>query len=337
MSTSTQLQTLSKDELIEKVLELEAVLNEFQDSSKELERALEDELLELENTKSQLSEQLDLKKQELAQANTKVINLTSELNNLHESTNTKLYEKDEIIHNLTSQLVKTEIMNDSMENEDRIKTNKYEDQQKFNNHLLEKLALLESDYERERKLNIEKQLYITNYQNQIKDLNRKIETLESQKIENDIQQQQQQQQQADVLMISFKEMLKSTPPPNKIRDAENQKQSNIKKSDSLRKLKNLTMDIEAFLGNFSLSSSSNKSPPSPKPSSKILKSPSTTQLDTSITTDRSHNNNNDGTITKDKRLSYSKRFVDLPSIRGSPTPSKRSNIEKSKSMKHLRM
>ena len=29
-------------------------------------------------------------------------------------------------------------------------------------------------------------------------------------------------------MISFKEMLKSTPPPNKIRDAENQKQSNIK-------------------------------------------------------------------------------------------------------------
>ena len=45
MSTSTQLQTLSKDELIEKVLELEAVLNEFQDSSKELERALEDELL----------------------------------------------------------------------------------------------------------------------------------------------------------------------------------------------------------------------------------------------------------------------------------------------------
>lgn len=221
MSTSTQLQTLSKDELIEKVLELEAVLNEFQDSSKELERALEDELLELENTKTQLSEQLDLKKQELAQANTKVINLTSELNNLHESTNTKLYEKDEIIHNLTSQLVKTEIMNDSMENEDRIKTNKYEDQQKFNNHLLEKLALLESDYERERKLNIEKQLYITNYQNQIKDLNRKIETLESQKIENDIQQ---QQQQADVLMISFKEMLKSTPPPNKIRDAENQKQ-----------------------------------------------------------------------------------------------------------------
>ena len=93
MSTSTQLQTLSKDELIEKVLELEAVLNEFQDSSKELERALEDELLELENTKTQLSEQLDLKKQELAQANTKVINLTSELNNLHESTNTKLYEK----------------------------------------------------------------------------------------------------------------------------------------------------------------------------------------------------------------------------------------------------
>ena len=46
-------------------------------------------------------------------------------------------------------------MNDSMENEDRIKTNKYEDQQKFNNHLLEKLALLESDYEREKKLNIE--------------------------------------------------------------------------------------------------------------------------------------------------------------------------------------
>lgn len=122
---------------------------------------------------------LTTKQEELVKANAKILDLSSELNSLHESTSTRLYEKDEMIHNLTSQLVKTEILNDTMENDDRIKSSKFEVQQKFNNDLLEKLAMLESDYERERKLNVEKQLHILNYQNQIKDLQKKIDKLET--------------------------------------------------------------------------------------------------------------------------------------------------------------
>ena len=266
---------------------------------------------------------LTTKQEELVKANAKILDLSSELNSLHESTSTRLYEKDEMIHNLTSQLVKTEILNDTMENDDRIKSSKFEVQQKFNNDLLEKLAMLESDYERERKLNVEKQLHILNYQNQIKDLQKKIDKLEN-KMENE--------QTGDILMLSIREMLRSTPPPNKIRDWEAQKQSKIKKSDSLRKLKTLTMEIETFLGNYS----STKKSPSTSPSSSVLKSPSTTQLDTSNTTDRSHTSTS-SIPNKSKRLSYSKRFLDLPSIKGSPTPSRRISIEKSKSSKNIRM
>ncbi|KAK6874383.1 hypothetical protein K6H11_001619 [Candida tropicalis] len=321
--SSAELKELSKEELIEKILELEAGLNEFQESSKELEKALEDELQELENNNSQLITKLTTKQEELVKANAKILDLSSELNSLHESTSTRLYEKDEMIHNLTSQLVKTEILNDTMENDDRIKSSKFEVQQKFNNDLLEKLAMLESDYERERKLNVEKQLHILNYQNQIKELQKKIDKLEN-KMENE--------QTGDISMLSIREMLRSTPPPNKIRDWEAQKQSKIKKSDSLRKLKTLTMEIETFLGNYS----STKKSPSTSPSSSVLKSPSTTQLDTSNTTDRSHTSTS-SIPNKSKRLSYSKRFSDLPSIKGSPTPSRRISIEKSKSSKNIRM
>lgn len=323
--SSVELNELTKEDLIEKILELEAGLNEFQESSKELEKALEDELLELETNNSQLVSKLNIKQEELSKANTKIIDLSSELNSLHESTSVKLYEKDEMIHNLTSQLVKTEIMNDTMENDDRIKSSKFEVQQKFNNELLERLAMLEGDYERERKLNVEKQLHIINYQNQIKDLQKKIEKLENNSDNEQV---------GDILMLSIGEMLRSTPPPNKIRQWDTPKQSNMKKSDSLRKLKTLTMEIENFLGNFSNS----KISPGQSPSSSILKSPSTTQLDMSNTTDRSHILNSGSSIpNKTKRLSYSKRFLDLPSIKGSPTPSRRSTIEKSKSSKNTRM
>ncbi|RCK66234.1 hypothetical protein Cantr_01924 [Candida viswanathii] len=325
--TSTELKDLPKEDLIEKILELEAGLSEFQESSKELEKALEDELQELENSNTQLVSKLNAKQEELARANAKLLGLTSEINTLHESTSAKLYEKDEMIHNLTSQLVKTEIINDTMESDDRIKSSKFEVQQRFNNDLLERLAMLESDYERERKLNVEKQLHITNYQNQIKDLQKKIDKLEN---GSDTE------HTGDILMLSIREMLKSTPPPNKIKEWEQQKQSNLKKSDSLRKLKTLTMEIETFIGNFSTS----KKSPSPSPSTSVLKSSSTTQLNVSNTTDRSHissSGSSSNSSTKEKRISYSKRFLDLPSIKGSPTPSKRSSIEKSKSSKNVRM
>ncbi|CAI5755701.1 unnamed protein product [Candida verbasci] len=280
-----QLKLLSKDDLILKVLESEAILNEFQESSKDLEKALEDELQELELNNLNLVKKIDSLNKQLNKLKSQINDLTKESSDLQEL----LLNKDEEINNLQQKLVKIEIINDSMESQDRVIQNKYEIQQQFNNELLEKIALIDDDYERVKKSSMEKQLFLTNYENQIKELKIKIESLET--IDR------------DVSMISFKDMLKSTPPPNKIRQG-----NTIKKSDSLRKLKNLTLDIEAFLD----SSKSNK----------VLKSPSTTQL----------------TTKSEKGLSYSKRFSNLPSINGSPTPTKNQDFkEKPKSSKTFKI
>lgn len=173
------LRDLSQEDLIEKVLELEGALNEFQESSKELEQALEEELQEFEKTTNKLHRSLDSTVDELSQAKTKIISLTQELNNTIEYSSTKLRESEDKITALKQQLVSVEIANDSIENNDRMISDKLELANQFNNELLEKLALLENDLERERKSGVEKLLYISNYQNEVRELTEKVTTLEA--------------------------------------------------------------------------------------------------------------------------------------------------------------
>lgn len=296
---SQRLQSLNKDELIRKVLESEAILNEFQESSKDLEKALEDELQELETANLNLENQVINLKDQILASRQQNLDQGKELDVLQDL----LLRKDQEITSLQQKVVKIEIANASMESQDRIMLNKYEVQRAFNNELLEKLALLEDELDRVKKQNTEKQLHITNYKLQVNDLQEKIRQLETE-----------QNKDTDSLFVSLMDVLKSTPPPKALRDVTNTSQSKMKKSDSLQKLKNLTRDIDIFLGkNNRLDDTSVEN----LKRMSILKAPSLTKLtilDESAYTD---------TDKKTKRLSYSKRYSQLPSITGSPRVSEK--------------
>ncbi|KAI5968800.1 hypothetical protein CANMA_002236 [Candida margitis] len=300
---SSKLQALSKDELIQKVLESEAILNEFQESSKDLEKALEDELQELETTKMNLEDQVISLKNQLLTSRQQNLDHGKELDKLQDL----LLNKDQEIMGLQQKIVKIEIANASMESQDRIMLNKYEVQQTFNNELLEKLAILEDELDRAKRQNSERQLHITNYKIQVHDLQETIKQLEAD-----------QHRDCDASFVSMKDVLKSTPPPNVLRNVTNTttSQSKMKKSDSLQKLKNLTRDIDIFLGK--QDRSDDLSADSLKRMS-TLKAPSSTIL--TISDESAYIN----THKKTKRLSYSKRYSQLPSITGSPKATPRQN------------
>ncbi|KAI5951072.1 hypothetical protein KGF54_004146 [Candida jiufengensis] len=322
----SRLQDLTKDELIEKILESETILNEFQESSKELEKALEQELQDLELSNQNLQTQ----NRNLKNQNNSIIQTNSENGKQIDNLQEILRNKSEEIHTLRQQIVKIEITNDSMENQDRIIQNALNLQKNFNNDLLEKIAILEDEIDRSRKQNFEKQLYITNYQSQIKELNSKIENLES-KIKDietvDTNDNKVNEYNGDVSFVTMEDMLKSTPPPNKLKELQQQQsqRSKLKKSDSLQKLKSLTRDIEMFLGNFNRQVHNNDHSSNERIA--LYKSPSTTHI-TKINNGSSEliGNTTDQkrySINSSKRISLSKRFSDLPSISGSPTSIKR--------------
>jgi len=169
------LSELTREELVAKVEELELVLEEFQESSKDLEQALEMELQELELANSTLKKSLTKTQAELDEANTKVLLLTRELSECHEIRSQENTKTTAQLNQLQQQVISMEITNDSMENNDRILTNKLHLANQLNNELLERIALVESDLEREKSANVANRLYITNYQNQVKELTEKLD------------------------------------------------------------------------------------------------------------------------------------------------------------------
>ncbi|KAK6456321.1 uncharacterized protein RJT20DRAFT_128176 [Scheffersomyces xylosifermentans] len=248
--TNEELEQLSKEELVLRVAELEAVLSEFQESSKELESVLEEELQGLEKANTTLQTALEMSKENLQKANSKVMSLTREINELQETSSFKLKEQDEIITQLKQKLVHVEITNDSMESNDRMLTSKLELANQFNSELLEKLALVENDYERERKAGMEKQLYISNYQNQVKELQQRVEELDihgSEVVE------------PDSSMLSLGAVLKEGP-PIEVEQTANYPKGTLKKSNSLQGIKNLNEGVQAYI--LSTSSKSLQSPSS---------------------------------------------------------------------------
>lgn len=338
-----RLSDLSRDELIQRILESEVALTEFQESSRDLEKALEDELHDLESNNTNMQKQINELKKQLENSRRHNKELSNEIDSLQEH----IHKNDKEIAQLRQTLVNVEITNDTMENQDRIMTSKYEVQQSLNNQLLEKLAILEDELDRTKKANMEQGLHVANYKIQIKDLQTKIDTIE-QRLKQEQEQKQKRKQEMnkcvdrggassisplderDTLFLSIREMLKSTPPPDKIRDTSSSTSSNnnnnnncnssyqmgrLKKSDSLQKLKNLTRDIEVFLGKQQQRQHhqhQHEQGDGLLSRLSMLKSPSTTQLSTM----------EDSTATRrdrsSKRISYSKRFSDLPSIGGSP-------------------
>lgn len=339
------LRDLSREDLIEKVLELEGVLNEFQESSKELEQALEEELQGFEKTNNKLQRNLEACNDELSRAKAKIVSLTSELNHSHEYSTSKLRESDDKITALKQQLVSVEIANDSMENNDRMISDKLELANQFNNELLEKLALVENDLERERKSGVEKQLYISNYQNEVRELTRRLSNLEGPAAED-----------GDTLVISWREALRegpqsttttTTPSPNTTSIP--QEHRGMTKSASLKKIHSMTEGVTSFILNSTtmgslkspstttttnlnilastdaeLSRTSTSKTITPSPSSKNLAlSPLSSKSASSINSKESVKS----TTSRDTKRRHTKKLMDLSPIKGSPNPERVTEVK----------
>lgn len=225
--------TLTHEELKEKCLELEHVLSEFQDSSNELEQALEDELRDLEARFACQEAAYKALEARAVHDRNRAEKLSRELNDLFENTRNKAREWEETRTRLTHQLVLVEIANDTMETNDRAIQQQLAASQKLNNTLLEKLALVEHDLDRERAASASKQLYIENYQREVRELNEKIESL-AKNVPGAASE-------ADVLMISMREVLRTGPPSAYFN------QSILPRSSSLQKLHAMQREVAMYM------------------------------------------------------------------------------------------
>lgn len=146
----------------QRMLELEQELIVFQQSSKELEEALEDELTELENKNRMLVSQVTAKDKRLQELTSQLTDANAEVLRLSETLKTEKAKLEDEILLLKQKLVAMEILNDDMDMNDRILENNLQLTKQFNNELLEKLALVENDLENEKQINAQQRLRISN-------------------------------------------------------------------------------------------------------------------------------------------------------------------------------
>ncbi|GEQ70005.1 hypothetical protein JCM33374_g3681 [Metschnikowia sp. JCM 33374] len=153
------------EKVYQRMLELESELIEFQESSKDLEQALEAELQELEAQRSSLITQLKSKDKMISTLNARVIALNAEVTDLSNIVveNKATYEKTTA--DLKHKLVAMEISNDDILSRDRVVEDKLHLSNQFNNELLEKLAMVENDLDLERQANAQHKLTISNLSN----------------------------------------------------------------------------------------------------------------------------------------------------------------------------
>lgn len=222
---------LPKEDIIARVLELEKELQDFQESSKELEQALEEELADLEETKKDLEVKLDNKTKQLDESTRREQDLRSELLQLNESFSKHSADYKHEILRLKERLVNTEISNDNMLEIERLLSHKVEMSDQTSNELLERVALLENDLERERSVSMQRQLNLTNSENKVTELNGVIAELELRikSLENAY---------AGNSVMSLKNMLQTDPKKLSKRDSviNPRRNSHIPHSESLKKL-----------------------------------------------------------------------------------------------------
>lgn len=148
--------------LQQRMLELEQELIEFQESSKELEQALEEELRDLETRNASLTKQLEAKDARIQTLVQNLARLTTELNEQLIAAADQNTANETLVAELKHKLVHMEILNDDMLSQDRVLESKYQLATQFNNELLEKIALVENELELERQTNAQNRLTISN-------------------------------------------------------------------------------------------------------------------------------------------------------------------------------
>lgn len=172
--------TLLRDELIAKLHEADNVIISFDASLDEALRH-EEEIARLDHKLTVAERDLSKCKRELETATAKIYSLTQEKNHMVETHQTELSQRDGEIRKLKQQLVLVEITNDTFENHDRLLQDKLAVATEFNNELLEKVALLELDGERDRRRLADLQLHMTNSQNEASELRDRVRHLEEER------------------------------------------------------------------------------------------------------------------------------------------------------------
>lgn len=148
-----------------RVLELEHELEEFQESSKELELALEDELRVLEAQNVNLIEQIKSKDERIDAIGAQNVRLSDELRQVSDQLFESKKQHESELSKLKAQMVAVEIANDDMALHDRVIESKLQYATQFNNELMERVALLEHDLSAERELTAQQGLTILNLKN----------------------------------------------------------------------------------------------------------------------------------------------------------------------------
>ncbi|RKP29486.1 hypothetical protein METBISCDRAFT_28198 [Metschnikowia bicuspidata] len=154
--------TLDDSSVHRRVQELEQELVEFQESSKELEQALEEELRDLESRNAVLASHIQEKDAKIVSLAQNSARLTAELNEQSAAAAEQAAASEKTIAELKRKLVHMEILNEDMLSQDRVLENKYHLTTQFNNELLEKLALVENELELERRVNAQNRLLTYN-------------------------------------------------------------------------------------------------------------------------------------------------------------------------------
>lgn len=149
----------------QKMIELERELIEFQESSKELEQALEEELQSLETRNALLLAQVQEKDQKIRELTQNIASLNKELVEQTLLAADQVSEQEKEISDLKHKLVHMEILNDDMLSQDRVLESKYQLATQFNNELLEKIALVENELDLERQASARQRLIISNLEN----------------------------------------------------------------------------------------------------------------------------------------------------------------------------
>lgn len=148
-----------------RVSELEHELEEFQESSKELEQALEDELRVLEAQNVNLIEQIRNKDERIDALGAQNVRLSDELRQVSDQLFESEKQHETELTKLKMQMVAIEIANDDMALHDRVIESKLHYATQFNNELMERVALLEHDLCAERELTAQQGLTILNMKN----------------------------------------------------------------------------------------------------------------------------------------------------------------------------
>ncbi|GMG55494.1 unnamed protein product [Ambrosiozyma monospora] len=140
-----QFSKLNKQQLVEKLIDLEMEFRGFVEESKEMEDFLESELQSNSDNLSQLKSITEMKDNEITNLNQQLLQMNRTINMQSDAMNSKTSAYESQLNECSKKLVSLEIQNEAMENEHRIQHAMLKQEIEKNNELLERLANQENE------------------------------------------------------------------------------------------------------------------------------------------------------------------------------------------------